>query len=103
MGKSTLKEQEYALLRDVYKAAQMFPERKMIITGHTDSTGSSEFNKKLSLERAKSVADFMEKGLGVPAGQIEYYGAGESEPIAPNTTTEGRKLNRRIDIMLFHE
>lgn len=97
-GRSSIEPEYFALLSDVYKAAQMFPDRTIRVTGHTDSVGSSEFNRKLSLERAKAVARHMEEEYSVSADQIEVIGSGESEPIAPNTTPEGRKLNRRIDV-----
>jgi outer membrane protein OmpA-like peptidoglycan-associated protein len=98
IGKSSLQSDNYSLLQDVQLAAEMFPDRKIKIVGHTDSVGSNEFNTKLSLERAKSVAQYMEEDLGVPKNKLEVIGAGENEPIAPNTTPEGRKMNRRIDV-----
>ena len=97
-GKATLKSEDYPLLSDVYKAARMFPDRKIRVVGHTDSTGSAEFNQRLSQARAEAVSQFMEKGLGVPSERIEVQGAGESNPIAPNNTPEGRKMNRRIEV-----
>ncbi|MGA1874295.1 MAG: OmpA family protein [bacterium] len=97
-GTSTLKPGYYSLLNQVKKAADVFPDRNVRVTGHTDSVGASEFNKRLSLERARSVAQYLDDALGLPAHRIEIRGAGESEPIAPNTTPQGRRLNRRIEI-----
>jgi OOP family OmpA-OmpF porin len=99
-GRSTLKPEHYQLLANVKQAVDMFPERKMIISGHTDFTGSNEFNKRLSMERAKSVMEYM-RSLGVDANRMEAIGAGESHPIAPNTTPEGRRLNRRIEVTIL--
>lgn len=97
-GKSSINPKYYSLLNNVYQAAQMFPNRKIRITGHTDSAGSTEYNKRLSLERAKAVKHYMEKELGIQTDRLEIIGAGESEPIASNTTPKGMMLNRRIEI-----
>ncbi len=100
-GKSELKPEYYSLVNNIHKAAQMFPNRKIRFAGHTDSLGSSEFNKRLSLERAKSVANYMEKKFKMKTDRFEVVGAGETEPVAANTTPEGRKLNRRIDVIFL--
>jgi outer membrane protein OmpA-like peptidoglycan-associated protein len=99
-GKSNLKSNQYPLLASVKQAIDLFPDRKMIISGHTDFTGSSEFNKRLSLDRARSVMQYM-RSLGVDANRMEAIGAGESNPIAPNVTAEGRRLNRRIEVTIL--
>jgi outer membrane protein OmpA-like peptidoglycan-associated protein len=99
-GRSTLKPDHYQLLANAKQALDLFPDRKMIISGHTDFTGSSEFNRRLSLERARSVMEYL-KSLGVDANRMEAVGAGESNPIAPNVTAEGRRLNRRIEITIL--
>lgn len=69
------------------------------LVGHTDSTGSEVFNQTLSLERAKAVKAFL-VNRGVPAEQITTQGMGESQPIADNATSEGRALNRRVEVQL---
>lgn len=99
-GRSTLKPDHYQLLANAKQAADLFPDRKMIISGHTDFTGSSEFNRRLSLERARSVMEYM-RSLGIDANRMSAIGAGESSPIAPNGTAEGRRLNRRIEITIL--
>lgn len=99
-GKSLVKSEYLPLLDQVYKAAKMYPDHKIRITGYTDSMGDNEFNKKLSLQRVKSVAQYMIDKYGVQPDQIETIGAGESNPIASNDTPEGRKLNRRIEFTL---
>ena len=100
-GKSELKPEYHPLLNNIHQAAQIFPDRKIRFSGHTDSLGSSEFNKRLSLERAKSVANYMEKKFRMKPDRFEVIGAGETEPIAANTALEGRKLNRRIDVIFL--
>lgn len=98
VSKATLKPENKPLLNNVHQAALLFPDYKIKITGHTDSLGDSEFNKRLSLERAKSVAQYMSEQFGMQPGQMETFGAGEGQPMSSNETFEGRKLNRRIEV-----
>ena len=70
------------------------------VIGHTDDTASAEHNQKLSQARAQSVAAELIR-LGVPAERLAVSGRGEYEPIAPNTTEEGKRKNRRIEFKLI--
>ena len=99
-GQSMVKSEYYPMLDKVFQAARMYPNHKIRITGYTDSVGDNEFNKQLSLQRVKSVAQYMINKHGVQPDQIETIGAGESNPIASNETMEGRKMNRRIEFTL---
>jgi len=99
-GQSVVKSEYLPFLDKVYQAAKMYPDHKIRITGYTDSMGDNEFNKALSLQRVKSVAQYMIDKHGLQPDQIEIIGAGESNPIASNETLEGRKLNRRIEFTL---
>jgi len=65
------------------------------VVGHTDSSGSEAYNQALSERRAQTVATYLE-GKGIGAGRLKVSGAGESEPIADNTTADGRAQNRRV-------
>jgi outer membrane protein OmpA-like peptidoglycan-associated protein len=69
------------------------------VVGHTDDTASAAHNQKLSQARAQSVADELIR-LGVPAERLAVSGRGEYEPIAPNSTEEGKRKNRRIEFKL---
>lgn len=73
-----------------------------LIIGNTDSTGSEQHNKALSVQRAQSVKDYL-VSLGVAADKLRALGVGESNPIASNDTQEGRALNRRVDIIVIAE
>ncbi|WP_187646925.1 OmpA family protein [Nitrosophilus labii] len=73
---------------------------KAEIQGHTDNKGSNRYNKKLSLQRAKSVYDMLIK-FGVEADRLTYVGYGEEKPIASNDTESGRAKNRRVEAQLF--
>ncbi len=68
------------------------------VEGHTDSIGSAELNKVLSTKRAISVANYLAALAG--GYQTGYLGYGESRPIASNETTEGRAINRRVDLVV---
>jgi outer membrane protein OmpA-like peptidoglycan-associated protein len=69
------------------------------IYGHTDSTGTDSYNQSLSERRAASVANFLSNG-GVQRARLETRGFGESQPIASNSTEEGRSANRRVELKI---
>jgi outer membrane protein OmpA-like peptidoglycan-associated protein len=71
------------------------------IYGHTDNTGSDAVNNPLSVNRANSVSNYL-KSLGVPAAQIKSVnGMGSTSPVADNSTAEGRKQNRRVEVYMY--
>ncbi|BCN94174.1 hypothetical protein THMIRHAM_19590 [Thiomicrorhabdus immobilis] len=70
---------------------------KIAITGHTDSAGSEAYNQKLSQERAQEVAGYL-ANHGVVTDRMIVTGAGETNPVADNSTKEGRALNRRVEV-----
>lgn len=70
------------------------------IIGHTDSTGNDRINDPLSLNRAKSVCDFL-KGHGVSPERMKYEGRGSHEPVATNATNEGKRKNRRVEVYIL--
>lgn len=75
------------------------PDTDITILGHTDNTGSASVNEKLSLKRAKAVADLL-MANGISADRIVYEGHSYNEPIADNATEEGRAANRRVEIFV---
>jgi outer membrane protein OmpA-like peptidoglycan-associated protein len=74
-----------------------YPDTYITVEGHTDSTGTSEYNQKLSEWRADAVRDMLMRD-GVPASRLSIKGYGESAPIADNSTPDGRQLNRRVQL-----
>ena len=72
----------------------------MAVEGHTDSRGDDRYNKKLSMDRANAVKEYLIANMGLSKGQITAIGYGETKPIASNETERGRTKNRRIDIVL---
>lgn len=69
------------------------------IGGHTDNEGSSEHNQELSLNRAKSVFEYL-NSAGIAVSRMTYKGYGESQPVSTNTTEEGRAANRRTEFKI---
>ena len=77
-----------------------YPNSTIQIVGHTDNTGSADYNQSLSTERALAVSSILQQN-GVPQFRIQSLGLGESQPIASNLTTEGRAQNRRVDVVIL--
>ena len=86
----------YALLDKLAVVAKECPTANITVEGHTDSRGAESYNQQLSQNRAQSVVDFL-ASKGVDAARLTAIGFGENVPIADNTTSEGRALNRRIE------
>ena len=76
------------------------PTIKVEIQGHTDNIGNDDANQELSEQRAKSVYQYV-VSKGIDSDRLRYKGYGESQPIAPNTTPEGRAKNRRTVFLIF--
>jgi outer membrane protein OmpA-like peptidoglycan-associated protein len=87
----------YPVLDRVIALADACRDSMIVITGHTDSTGSEVQNQQLSLARARTVAAYL-GAKGIAAERLVTIGAGSSLPIADNATRYGRSINRRIDI-----
>jgi outer membrane protein OmpA-like peptidoglycan-associated protein len=97
-GKSQLLPTSKRRLADVAKALKE-DKRSMIVVGHTDATGSDEKNRKLSEDRANAVRHYL-VSQGIEDKRIRAEGMGETQPIADNTSPEGRANNRRVEIIL---
>lgn len=76
-----------------------YPDTNIEIQGHTDSTGTAEYNMGLSIKRANSVADYL-KANGINAGRISTKGYGSTIPKYTNSTAEGRAQNRRVEFLI---
>lgn len=97
--KSELKPEGKAVIKKVSEELNKENiEGTLKIEGHTDWTGTREYNQKLSERRAKSVEDELKKNITTDKIQYDTKGYGEDKPIADNTTKEGRAKNRRVDI-----
>ena len=76
-----------------------YPQTSILVEGHTDSTGSESYNQQLSERRASSVKNLLVQ-RGVQEFRINILGYGESRPVATNATSEGRQMNRRVEIRI---
>lgn len=74
------------------------PELCIVVEGHTDAMGNDDYNKRLSQQRAEAVKQAIMTKFGIQGDRITAIGRGESDPIAPNDTDEGRALNRRVEV-----
>ncbi|MCX5849750.1 MAG: DUF3047 domain-containing protein [Deltaproteobacteria bacterium] len=74
------------------------PETKLTIIGHTDNTGTAQYNLVLSQRRAANVKDYLVNNFNIDQQRLNTQGAGSTQPMADNDTEEGRKNNRRITI-----
>jgi outer membrane protein OmpA-like peptidoglycan-associated protein len=100
IGKAVLSPENYTLLSKVQKAIQTFDQPNVTVEGHTDSTGSAQINMELSQRRAESVKTYLVANNTLPENRIRAAGYGPDRPLAPNTTPEGRAINRRIDVLI---
>lgn len=90
------------LRRDLQVVAQSllsYRDTTIIVTGHTDNTGSAAYNQSLSERRAGAVASELIAN-GVPGGRVVARGAGLTQPVASNATPAGRAQNRRVEIVI---
>jgi outer membrane protein OmpA-like peptidoglycan-associated protein len=100
-GSAELDDKQKNILKEYAKVyAKKDSDKKILIIGNTDETGTVAENQKLSEARAKAVAEIY-KAEGIPEENLYYQGAGSSMPIASNNTNDGKKLNQRTEIVAF--
>jgi outer membrane protein OmpA-like peptidoglycan-associated protein len=97
--KSTLLPSSFGQLDQVVEFLGRYPKTEILVRGHTDSTGSEVHNLELSRSRAEAVKRYLtDKGIG--AARIRTEGKGAEQPIAPNSTQEGKAANRRVEFVI---
>ncbi|MGJ8687914.1 MAG: OmpA family protein [Gammaproteobacteria bacterium] len=106
-GNITFNTNEYSLrpqfqpvLDSVATVLYKYKDTRLQVNGHTDSTGSADYNYNLSNRRATSVANYL-AGQGVDQGRIISQGMGPDQPIASNNTDSGRAQNRRVELQVI--
>jgi OOP family OmpA-OmpF porin len=99
-NKATLTPRAEKILDETANLLLRQPNARYQVNGYTDNTGSVAYNQGLSERRAKAVRDY-QVSRGVPASQLITRGLGESDPVATNTTRDGRALNRRVEMRLI--
>lgn len=98
-GSANLEPESLPTLKKILEMMKRNPDIKIEIDGHTDSTGSKDFNMKLSLMRANAVKSWLVMN-GISESRITTRGFGDTKPVADNSTPEGRRKNRRTEIII---
>jgi outer membrane protein OmpA-like peptidoglycan-associated protein len=98
-GSGAIRSDFYPVLTSVATVLKEYDKTSVYITGYTDNQGSYEMNQQLSEERADSVGAYL-SSQGVAVSRLHMHGASYSDPIADNSTAEGRAQNRRVEIVL---
>jgi outer membrane protein OmpA-like peptidoglycan-associated protein len=96
---SVIKPGFYTTMDKIANILVRYGKTQLTITGHTDNIGSAQYNQALSERRAKAVNDYL-INKGVLIQRLAYFGRGASQPRASNATEEGRRLNRRVEILV---
>lgn len=97
-GKAIIRTLSYPLLNEVVRLMQNHPNGSLTLIGHTDNTGNPADNLLLSKQRADAVKDYF-ISQGIDAQRISTGGKGDTQPIQPNSTEEGRQANRRVQMI----
>ena len=97
---STVSDASKSALRNFAGNLEKNPDTDLRVVGHTDNTGKVDYNQTLSEARAKSVYDYL-MNQGVSSRRMVYEGKGIHQPVAENSTVEGRAKNRRVEIMII--
>jgi len=101
-GQTELRDDAMSSLVEVVDLLQSEPDKRIRIEGHTDSTGNSDANLRISQQRADAVLKAL-VSLGVDAGRVTSVGMGQDFPIASNDSEDGRAQNRRVDVILLDD
>jgi OOP family OmpA-OmpF porin len=102
-GKAELKPVSFSLLDEVVTVMKANPQIELVeVGGHTDATGSADFNRKLSQQRAESVMKYLAT-KGINKQRLEAKGFGPDVPIADNNTPEGQAANRRVEFNIVKQ
>lgn len=99
VNKDVVKAESFGTLSEIAKTLKENPSVKIKIIGYTDSDGDDAKNLDLSKRRSAAVKSALSTEFGVEGARIETDGKGESEPISPNTTAEGKAKNRRVEFI----
>lgn len=87
-------------LKKLLRIMEENPQLAIEVCGHTDSTGEDEYNRTLSEKRARSVVEYL-NAHGIPSTRTRFKGCGSAQPVATNSTPQGRQLNRRVEFVVL--
>ncbi len=99
---ATLRPSAYPLLKELGTAlsAQALSGAGILVSGHTDSDGSDDYNLRLSLDRADAVRQFLVSMFEIPESRLKVRGYGEALPLKSNSTSSYKQMNRRVEVTL---
>ncbi len=100
--KAVLTGKAFPILNRVTELLNKYGKYNVLVEGHTDDTGEEEYNLKLSESRAKNVMDYL-ISKGIDEKRLMFRGMGETMPFLPNTDSENRRRNRRVEFLLIKE
>lgn len=100
ISKSELKAEAEKALTEVAEILNVYSKNKVLIEGHTDSSGNKEKNMHLSVDRAQSVFEFL-VNKGIDENRMQVFGFGPDKPVASNNTDKGKEQNRRVEIVIL--
>jgi outer membrane protein OmpA-like peptidoglycan-associated protein len=98
-GSDRIRPESTPTLKEIGEMLKEHADLKLTIEGHTDDVGSAQSNQDLSNRRAAAVKAFLVTTYGVDAARLQSVGVGAAKPVAPNTTSEGRQQNRRVELV----
>jgi outer membrane protein OmpA-like peptidoglycan-associated protein len=102
VGSDQVQADAYDTLAKVADLIGMYENRQVLIIGHSDSVGDADRNRQLSKRRADLVKQIFVENFDLPANRLITEGAGETRPIASNATSEGRRANRRVEVVILN-
>ena len=99
-GKAEIKAESDAALAEIAKLLQQHTRLKLYVVGHTDDTGDSATNQRLSEQRAKAVVSTLTGSYQIDASRLQAHGVGPLAPASNNTSAAGKQLNRRVELVV---
>ena len=99
-GSSTITSTSRYNIQKLANILNKYEDTNVVIEGHTDAQGSEAYNQRLSEQRAESVASLL-RTYGVSGSRLSPVGYGETRPVASNETASGRRLNRRVEVLIY--
>jgi outer membrane protein OmpA-like peptidoglycan-associated protein len=100
VSKNDLKPEAEKALNEVAAILRVYSKNRVLIEGHTDSSGNKQKNERLSIDRAQSVFDFF-VNKGIDKERMQVFGFGPDKPVSSNDTEKGKEQNRRVEIVIL--
>ena len=102
MGSDEVEAGAYTTLAKVAELIGMYDNRQVLIIGHSDAMGDPASNRQLSERRAEQVKEILVNYFEISADRLSIEGLGDTQPIASNATPEGRRANRRVEVLILN-